>query len=159
MINLYLVRHAKAEPASGKKSDAERELSNEGITILKDSISIWKYYIDKINFIISSPLKRAVQTAEIIRKEINFSEEIIKDTSLLPGSESYDVIQLLKTYKSENIILIGHQPDISTSITEFLGCPGLEIPFKPAAFAKISFEGKPAVGRGILEILIPPVLK
>jgi phosphohistidine phosphatase SixA len=57
------------------------------------------------------------------------------------------------------LILVGHQPDLSNTISKLLGYDNFNIPFKPASFVKISFNGKPAPGKGILEILIPPVVK
>ncbi len=158
-MNLYLVRHAKAESASVKKSDAERELTSEGINILQNSIQVWNNFIDEINFIISSPILRAVQTSEHIKKEIYFSKDILKDSFLKPSSDSADFLHIIKMHKSENLMLIGHQPDISNAISSFTGCDIFDVPFKPASFAKITFNGKPAIGKGVLEILIPPVLK
>ncbi len=158
-MNLFLVRHAKAESASGKKADSERELTTEGINILKNSIEVWKNFLSKVDFIISSPLVRAIQTAEQIKIEINFSSEVLKDNLLLPGTDVSDFLHIVKAHKSENLILVGHQPDISNAISSFTGCEIFDVPFKPASFAKISFNGKPAIGRGVLEVLIPPVLK
>ena len=158
-MNLFLVRHAKSESASGKKSDSEREITTEGILILKNSIEVWKNYLTKIDYIISSPILRAVQTAEQIKTGFNFSSDILKDHLLLPGSDATDYLHVIKAHKSENLILVGHQPDISDAISSFIGCENFDIPFKPASLAKITFNGKPALSRGMLEILIPPVLK
>lgn len=158
-MNLFLVRHAKAELASGKKRDAERELTPEGITILKRSIEVWKYFLPEIDFIISSPILRAVQTAELINKEIKCSESILKENLMQPGADSLDIIHIIKTNKADNIVLVGHQPDISNAISSFTGCEIFEIPFKPASLAKITFSGKPAIGKGVLEVLLPPVIK
>ena len=158
-MNLYLVRHAKAESASGRKNDAERELTNEGINILKNSIETWKNYLSKVDFIISSPLVRAVQTAEQIKLELNFSSGVLKNHLLIPGSSPSDILHIIKQHKPENLLLVGHQPDISNAISSFIGYDNFEIPFRPASFAKITFEGKPASGKGVLEILLPPVLK
>lgn len=158
-MNLYLVRHAKAESASGKKADSERELTTEGITILRNTIEVWKNYLFKVDFIITSPVLRAVQTAEHIKNNFAFPSDILKEHLLKPGAESSDFLQIVKTHKSENLILVGHQPDLSNAISSFLGYDNFDIPFKPASIAKISFDGRPAPGRGFLEILIPPVIK
>ncbi len=156
-MNLFLIRHAKAESPSGKKSDSERVLSPEGIQILKNSISVWQKFVDKIDFIFSSPVLRSVQTAQYIKSGFQFPNDIIIENSLKPGMGSSEIVLILKTYKSENLFLIGHQPDISYAISEFTGCTNLEIEFKPASIVKINFEGKPAVGKGQLDFLIPPV--
>jgi phosphohistidine phosphatase len=158
-MNLFLVRHAKAETANGSKSDTERELTPEGITILKNSVEVWEKYFNEIDFIISSPILRAVQTAELIKSQTDFSGKIFKENLMLPGADGKDMIHIFKIHKAENMILVGHQPDLSNAISSFTGCEIFEVPFKPASVAKISFSGKPAVGRGVLEFLIPPVLK
>ena len=109
--------------------------------------------------LILSPVLRAVQTAEHIKNNIGFPSDILKDNLLKPGADALDILHIIKTHKTENLILVGHQPDLSNAISSFLGYDNFDIPFKPASIAKISFDGRPAPGRGFLEILIPPVIK
>ncbi|MHA1989233.1 MAG: SixA phosphatase family protein, partial [Promethearchaeota archaeon] len=119
-MNIFLIRHAKAEAATHLKKDRARELTDEGIKILKESISAWKNTIDGFHFILSSPFKRAAHTAKIIADCYNFKDEIIKDRSLAPGSTVNAIINLATSLKGERMAFIGHQPDIGFQISKLI---------------------------------------
>jgi phosphohistidine phosphatase len=155
-MNIYLIRHAKAEPASYPKKDRDRELTKDGIEILQKSVLLWKNQISKFDYIFSSPFLRAVQTAEIISKSFNCSNEIIAENLLSPGSTTNSIIHLSASFNEEDIAFIGHQPDISNHIFKFVSNSVINLKFSPASVAKISFNSKPIEGKGRLELLLPP---
>lgn len=157
-MNIFLIRHAKAEVASHIKKDRERDLTDEGIKILKDSIINWKRAVESFDFILSSPFKRAVQTAEIIAVSYNYKNEIIKDSSLAPGSRVNSIIQLGSSLNGGRIAFIGHQPDIGFQISSLISNSEMNLKISPATIINIYFEGKPKVGKGILNFLFPPVI-
>ena len=155
-MNIYLIRHGKAEPASPAKKDIDRELTEEGISIIKRSVELWKNRIKSFDFIITSPFKRAVQTAEIIAELTNYKNELILDSILSPGSSTRSVIQLAEVLIGENIAFVGHQPDMSYHISSLACNSQVNLKFPPASIAKVSFNGSPQPGKGILEFLLPP---
>jgi len=155
-MNIFLIRHGKAEPASPAKKDIDRELTDEGINIVKRSVGFWKNGIISFDFIFTSPFKRAVQTAEIIAELLNYKNELIKDRTLSPGSSTRSVIQLAEVLDGDNIALVGHQPDMGYHISSLVCNSQLNLKFSPASIAKVSFNGKPKPGKGILEFLLPP---
>lgn len=156
-MNIYLIRHGKTEPVSVNKKDEFRELTTEGIKILNRSVSSWKNRIEKIDFIFTSPLKRAVQTAELIAENFNLNNDIIKDRVLIPGGNTSSIIQLADAIEGENVAFVGHQPDMTHHISILIGAPVLRIKFSPASIAKISFDEKPKKDKGILIFLLPPI--
>jgi phosphohistidine phosphatase len=155
-MNIYLIRHGKAEPASLKK-DKERELTDEGITIINQSVEMWKKRVSHFDFIITSPVKRAVQTAEIIAEYITCQNQIIKDNLLGPGGSTASIIQLAVSLDGKNIAFVGHQPDMSFHISRLACNSEMNLKFSPASIAHISFEGKPKAGKGKLIFLLPPI--
>jgi phosphohistidine phosphatase len=155
-MNIFLIRHSKSEPASPAKKDIDRELTEEGISIIKRTVGIWKDGIPSFDIIITSPFKRAVQTAEIIADLINCKNDLIIDSVLSPGSSTRSVIQLAEVLIGENIAFVGHQPDMSYHISSLACNSQLNLKFSPASIAKLSFNGNPKPGKGILEFLIPP---
>jgi len=157
-MNIYLIRHGKAEPASPLKKDRDRELTDEGTKIVKVSVEMWKDIINNFDAIATSPYKRAVQTAKIIANTFNFQDEILKDSSLMPGSDLKSIINLVKTLKVENIALIGHQPDLGYHISKLVCGAEINLKLSPASITRIFFEGSPKVGTGILELLLQPYL-
>ena len=102
-MNIYLIRHTIAEAATHLKKDRERELAEEGIKTLKESINNWKSKVDYFDIILSSPVKRALRTAEIIADCYNYKDEIIKENSLAPGSTANAIIQLAEPLKGERM--------------------------------------------------------
>ena len=156
-MNIFLIRHGKAEPASLEKKDFDRELTKEGINIIKRSVGFWKNRIRSFDFIITSPFIRAVQTAEIISELMNYKTDLIKDSTLSPGSSTRSVIQFAKVLEGDNIAFVGHQPDMSYHISTLVCNSQLNLKFSPVSIAKVLFDGKPKPGKGILEFLLPPL--
>ena len=155
-MNIFIIRHSKAEPTSQPKKDIDRALKKEGINIIKRSVEFWKNGIVSFDFIITSPFKRAVQTGEIIAELMNYKNDLIKDNALSPGCSTRSVIQLAEELNADNIAFVGHQPDMSYHISSLVCNSQLNLKFSPASIAKVSFKGNPIPGKGILEFLLPP---
>jgi phosphohistidine phosphatase len=158
-MNIYLIRHGQAEPTSEQKPHEERELTHQGIAILKASAEMWKNYLTDIEIILSSPLKRAMQTAEIIKEVFDVKTNIIQEISLLNGGQTEDILNLAGSLGLNDLALIGHQPDIGIHISLMIGANEINSRIPPATIAKISFNSNPGIGKGKLEFLIPPVNK
>jgi phosphohistidine phosphatase len=156
-LNIFLIRHTKAESTTHVKKDRERELTDEGIKVLRKSVTTWKNFVNDFDFILSSPFKRAVHTAEIIAECYNYKDEIIKDSSLAPGSTVNAIIQLAASLKGERLAFIGHQPDIGFQISSLISNSEVNLKISPASIISLSFDGNPKVGKGILKFLLPPV--
>lgn len=154
-MNIYLIRHAEAEPTSELKPHEDRELTPRGISILKASTDVWKNYIANFDIILSSPLKRAMQTAEIIRGVFDVKIGIMKDISLLNGGETEDLLSVAQSLVLNEIAMIGHQPDIGNHISAMIGTHEFISRITPATIAKISFIDNPGMRNGNLEFLIP----
>jgi phosphohistidine phosphatase len=158
-MNVYLIRHGEAEQTSEYKPHEERELTIEGIEILKNSAQIWKNYSTNFEMILSSPLKRAMQTAEIIKETFEVKAHVMQEISLLNGGQTEDLLNLAGSLDLNNLAMIGHQPDIGIHISKMIGTMEINFRIPPAAIAKISFNSNPGIGRGKLEFLIPPINK
>jgi len=158
-MNLYLIRHGEAETTSEDKPHEERELTKEGIQVVKASVEMWKNFISSFEIIFSSPLKRAMQTANIIRDVLNVKPEVMEEISLLNGGLTEDLLTLADSFGMEDIAMIGHQPDLGIHISRMTGAAEINIKIPSAAIAKIFYKDKIIVGKGILEFFIPPVNK
>lgn len=155
-MNLYLIRHSEAEKISPQKKDFNRELTSEGIQLLRKAVEYWKKIIPGFDLIVTSPLVRAVQTSEIVAGAFNYSKEVIKDNNLASGSVTGDLIELINSYNVENIACIGHQPDLSNHVSNIISTNGCTLHFPPAAICKIQFKGQAKFSKGELIYLIPP---
>ncbi len=154
-MNLYLVRHGDAEKTQPGKRDEERKLLKEGREQVKAAAEGWQYIITKLDLICSSPYKRAMETAEVIAQTFEYDKEIVKDKSLGAGCFTKDLITLVNSLGAENIMVVGHQPDLSEHVSNLISSSGALVDFKKAAIAKISFNGKVNLSKGYLEYLVP----
>jgi len=158
-MNLYLIRHSIAEKSSLNKKDIERELTEEGRALIRIFAQSWKNFVDSFDIIFSSPLKRTVQTSEIISSIMQTSANILLENNLAPGSRTSDLIDLLALTDKNNIAVVGHQPDLSIHISNFCGRNGFSLVFPAGAIAKIEFDRKVRYNSGKLIFLIPPPAK
>ncbi|HSD64706.1 MAG TPA: phosphohistidine phosphatase SixA [Ignavibacteriaceae bacterium] len=154
-MNLYLVRHADAEKVQPGKKDEDRKLSKEGKERIRGAANQWFYFIKNVDIISSSPFIRAVETAEIIAECFEYNDDIIKDDVLAAGSYTKDMIEFVNNLEGNDILVVGHQPDLSEHVSNLISSNGALVDFKKAAIAKISFNGKVSLSKGYLEYLIP----
>ncbi len=154
-MNLYLIRHSIAEKPSPSKSDSNRELTSEGINLMMKGSKFLKNIAPDLELILSSPYSRAYQTAEIISKIYDNKVKLIKENNLAAGCSTSTLIEVVRFYEEQNIVIIGHQPDISNHISNLTSNGNINLIFSPATIAKIKFETKVGFNKGMLEILIP----
>jgi phosphohistidine phosphatase len=114
--NLYLVRHAKAEPQSAGLSDFDRQLNNTGI---QEATKMGKLLSDlqiKPDLIVSSPASRTTTTAEILCDWLGYDASTIHFERLIFDAASIEkLLGIINGFSEEkqNIILVGHNPIIS----------------------------------------------
>lgn len=156
---LYLVRHGIAAPASASTIDADRALTEQGtrktVRVAKGLRAL------KVNptAILSSPLRRAQETAEIIASILLPKSPVELYPPLAFGHEPRDIVQGLRAHRgAEQLMLVGHQPDLG-ELASFLltGSSNLvHLPFKKAATAAIVVPSLPPRSAGSLEWFLTP---
>lgn len=151
---LYLVRHADAETKKPGASDFERELTQVGKETTKKMALALKKMGIKVDLIISSPLVRAVQTAEIFRDVMGVESEILKLNELIPGSDFQFLIGIISHLDKENILAVGHEPHLGDFLAWFI-CIPKRIEFKKNSVACVEVENFTACG-GNLKWLVHP---
>jgi phosphohistidine phosphatase len=155
-MNLYLIRHSLSEKSSFDKRDFERELTEEGKFLIKNSASAWKKYIGEFNIILTSPLKRAVQTSEIISSIMRPNQNLVVENNLGIGSKTSDLIEILSSIDKNDVAVVGHQPDLSIHINHLCGNGSFNLSFPPATIVKIEFSNRIRYGSGKLIFFVPP---
>ncbi|MDX2140010.1 MAG: phosphohistidine phosphatase SixA [Chloroflexota bacterium] len=156
-MQLYFVRHGIAEDATETMTDAERQLTREGIHRTKTTARALMEASVKPRRLFTSPLARAHQTAEIIAQILDTKVTVRK--ALSPGFRTEDVARLIGNLRSDDrIMFVGHEPDLSTIISQLIG--GGEVIMKKGSVARVDVgmieEGQPL--RGALIWLLPPRL-
>src|SRR5215813_7108282 len=153
---IYFLRHAsagKAVPSPSK--DERRPLDEEGILQARYIGRMLASLDVQLEHIVSSPLKRALQTASLVANELAFETAVQKDEALRPDADWEQFQALLaRLRKYAAIMVVGHNP----SMTEFLsktiatGSGPALVDLKKGAVAKVEMTGR----RGSLHWLVTP---
>ena len=116
---LYFLRHASAgEPVSNPKKDEKRALDQAGIEQCGYVGRALAALDAQVDIIISSPLKRAAQTASLVGNEMGHEGKLQLEDALRPTASFADFRRMLDKYaRHDAIMVVGHNP----SLSEFLG--------------------------------------
>ncbi len=119
-MKLYLVRHASASDIA--PSDAERELTKEGREESRIVGTALFKAGAKPEQVLTSPLTRARQTADIIARELKFQNEIAVFDELSNDGTLADVLHVVKTFDgAKEVVLVGHMPSFAEHLAGLLG--------------------------------------
>ena len=158
-MNIYLIRHGEAEKTSAEKPHEQRALTLNGIETIKASIEMWKKFVDNFDIILSSPLKRAKQSANILNSVFKSDFDVIEEICLLNGGITEDLLSVARSLGLNDVAMVGHQPDLGIHIASMIGSKDANFKLPSASIAKIYFKERPVIGKGVLEFLLPPIIK
>ncbi|MCX7905161.1 MAG: histidine phosphatase family protein [Elusimicrobiales bacterium] len=120
-MHLVIVRHGDALPKSEDSSDFLRHLSEEGKVKVKKAAESLKLSGFKFDFILSSPLVRALETAEIFSFIMDISLERLIISEKLRGEVCVrDAYEFLSLYLENNVIVVSHMPLVSNLTYELV---------------------------------------
>ena len=160
-MELYLLRHGIAvEPGTrGFEDDFARPLTPKGRRQLRKNSAAIRKIAGDFDLILSSPLVRAKQTAEIVAKELKLKKRLRFSNALAPGGAASILIRQLEREKpaQKKVLLVGHEPDLSRLIS-LLTTGGLhmQIDFKKGGLCKLEVEKLKAGQCAKLEWLVTP---
>ena len=162
-MDLFIMRHGEAgKRLSSDTKDFSRPLTLEGKREVTDVAKSLKYLGVKFNFIITSPLKRAYQTASLVAMSFKSENKIEQWDELKPEGNRTDLHRKLsEKFKQDSYILIvGHEPYLSSMISEIIskGDAGGHLVLKKAGMAKIRVTSSNQKIQGELRWLLTPKL-
>ncbi len=149
---VYILRHAIAAPRGVKLFPRDdRPLTEEGIEkMLKGAKGIIRI-VDYVDIILTSPLVRAVDTAEIVAKALNVESKLQICNELAPGSSLNNLLAYMVKFKKLNsIMIVGHEPDLSYFASALLGKKSSIIEFKKGSLCCIEVTMIPSRRDGVL---------
>jgi phosphohistidine phosphatase len=141
MKTLFLVRHAKSSWADAGLPDKDRPLNDRG---QRDAPKMGERLAEraaKLDLILSSPATRALETAEIIAKKLEYRRKDIVVNERLYAVEADDLLDVIHKLgdELERVMLFGHNPELTQLARRFSG----EITHMPTcAFAEFKFDAK-----------------
>lgn len=153
---IVLLRHGIAEPHEPPKPDTERSLTKEGHERMKEIGRGLAQLFPKADAIYTSPLVRAVQTALWVAKGYGERITVRTTNSLVPGASAAELRELLGQTGDRWIILVGHEPNLSSSCAGLTGLSGrIELKKGGCYGVRIGEDG----GAELEWILTPKVLR
>jgi phosphohistidine phosphatase len=137
-MELYVLRHGRAEAALSKGSDADRKLTENGRRELRGVLEKARAAGAAPSMILTSPYLRAVKTAELAAEILGYRGEIVTTETLIPETEPERVWEEIRARKNEPAILLaGHQP-LMGHLVEHLTDSRIEMP--PGTLVRIDLE-------------------
>jgi phosphohistidine phosphatase len=154
---LYLVRHGvAAERGEAYPDDTKRPLTAQGISRLRKEVKGLIALDVRFDQILTSPLLRARQTAEVLASGLSPKPPVAVSHALAPGGKYSALIDDLSRHaRRSRIALVGHEPDLGALAARMAGSRR-PIEFRKGAICRIDFEALPPTGPGHLRWFLTP---
>lgn len=151
---MYFLRHGLADRSAWSGSDFERPLTPMGVERMQYSAEFISRLDLALDLILTSPLTRAYQTAEIVAGHLGYLDRLEIDDRVSPGFGRADVAEIMNDHpRAESIMFVGHEPDFSMTIENLIG--GGSVVCKKGSLARVDLTGMGFLS-GELVWLIPP---
>jgi phosphohistidine phosphatase len=158
-MEIYILRHGIAEDGQAGQPDSERALTSDGRKKLRSVLRTAASAGVAPSLILTSPYKRALQTAQMAAEILDYKGELLRTKALEPTAAPKAVWEEIRVHKDEaQILLAGHEPLFSRLTAYLLGSPDLQVDFKKGAIACIELDRFPAEPHGALRWMLTPKL-
>jgi phosphohistidine phosphatase len=154
---IFLIRHGVAEErGEAWPDDTKRPLTPGGTSRMEKAARGLARLDITFDVILSSPLVRARQTADIIAARAGGHPPIVNTDALAPGSDYAAVVAALEKHvRKGRIALVGHEPGIGELAARLIGSRHA-VEFKKGGVCRIDLDEIPPTGPGNLRWMVPP---
>jgi phosphohistidine phosphatase len=148
-MDVYILRHGRAEDARKGMTDADRRLTAKGRVEI-EGVAAWMAAQEiAFNLIATSPLARAEETAGIVAAGLGLQKKLKRWDVLAPGTSPDEICHAIDGVATlDAVLLVGHEPQLSALIGRIIvGSEDAGIAMTKGALAKIrnySFHAHPA---------------
>jgi len=132
-MNLFILRHASAGlRRPNPVLDRKRPLDKEGKRHCLQLAHVLNAMKLQFDVIVSSPLKRSMQTASLVGTEMGYEAQIVPSAALAPDATLAQFQKLLKEFAEyENVLVVGHNPNLTGFVASLLvpasACPAMTV--------------------------------
>src|SRR5262245_47820840 len=146
--SLYIVRHAIAAERGEKwPDDVKRPLTNQGAARMRTAADGLAALGITVDVVITSPLVRAEQTAEILVKCLGGEAKLLTTPALAPGGSPAAVAEAVGTLaKGRSLAIVGHEPGLGELAAWLVGARQ-PLPFKKGGVCRIDVADWPATAK------------
>jgi phosphohistidine phosphatase len=157
MLELYLIRHGiAAERGEEWPDDSKRPLTSQGIAKLKKEARGLVALDVSFEQIVSSPLVRTRQTADVIADALKNKPPISTSDALAPAGPPAAVIEeIAKHVRKARVALVGHEPNLGELAAQLIRSR-TPLEFKKGGICRIDFDVLPPKGAGALRWFLTP---
>jgi phosphohistidine phosphatase len=161
-MNLYLLRHGIAVAPDYPKiqSDGERQLTPKGVRRMRKAARGLRQLEIPFSTVLTSPLIRARQTAEIVCEALGLQSDLEEISGLAPESSvDHLIFSLTRFQDREHLLLVGHEPLLSDAISFLLAGkngPEVKVELKKGGLCRVEIEELPPAKPGMLHWLLAP---
>jgi len=166
-MNLYILRHASAGlRRPNPLLDLKRPLDKEGKAQCLQLAHVLNAMKIGFDLVVSSPLKRALQTAQLVATETGFEQKIVISTGVAPDATFAQFQRLLRECAGyENVLIVGHNPNLTVFLGQLLAgppkagdqaagtqpstVPGVRL--RKGSIARVNLQRGPAVLQSLLD--------
>lgn len=152
-VKLYVMRHGPAEEKSASGRDDDRALTPSGRDRVRSAAHLLMEEDEAPLSVASSPLVRALQTAEIVAATTKLaarggSVEVRRE--LEPGGDKAELVRSLLGDEKRRCLVVGHEPDLSALVMQLVGEPS-PLPMDKAMIVGLSVKAGEASLRFVLD--------
>jgi phosphohistidine phosphatase len=154
-MKLYVMRHGPAEDHAESGIDSDRPLSPSGRERVKSVAEALGPLGEEPLLIVTSPLVRAVQTAEIVSLVTKLGDKggtVEVRRAIAPGGDSAKLAHALSSEGRKRVMLVGHEPDLSALVSTLV--EDLHRPFEKAMIVGLSLPS--GAGKTKLRFVLEP---
>jgi phosphohistidine phosphatase len=156
-MNLFILRHASAGTRrSNPLLDAKRPLDKEGKRHCLQLAQVLNALNIQFDLIVSSNLKRSVQTASLVGNEMGYESPIQITDALAPQATLHDFQNLIHQSRDrENLLVVGHNPNINSFLGSLLvpasAHATAQVRLRKGSIARLSLTRGPATLQWLLD--------
>jgi phosphohistidine phosphatase len=152
-VQLIFLRHGPAGSKSEwQGADGQRPLTDDGRAVVQQAAALLARAELTVDALLSSPLTRARQTAEIAAAALGCPDRLVDDERLAHGFDRKRLAAIVAEHSgAETLLLVGHEPEFSAVIGQLTGGT---VVIKKAGVARVDLDEQTM--RGTLVWLLPP---
>jgi phosphohistidine phosphatase len=156
-MNIFILRHASAGLRRANPTlDKKRPLDKEGKKHCLQLAHVLNALNIQFDLIVSSPLKRCLQTASLVGTETGYEAQILHSMALAPEATVKDFQKLLRECaKRENLLVVGHNPNLTRFLGSLMVPAGSliepQIRLRKGSIARVVLTRGPATLQGLLD--------
>jgi phosphohistidine phosphatase len=149
---LYIMRHGLAEEPTPKGDDSARKLTSKGADKIRKAAAGMRAMGLAFNATLTSPITRAMQTAEMVASEIGGAKPRAVPELSTGASPMGALEALIKLRLPENVLVVGHEPTLSRLASLMLTGSSESVGIKLKQGSTIALEFPDRVERGVAKL-------